>query len=271
MNHNPVSVIIPAYNRADRLPSSVNSVLQQTHQELEVIVIDDGSSDNTEQVLSSINDDRLHYHRLQINHGAAHARNIGVSLARYDSIAFNDSDDMWHPEKLEQQLSYWSDHPEDILVYCAYKADLPNGEYVSFPSEEQGTPDTLSGNIFYYLLYRPSIGTPTILTTKKVFLASGGFDPAYPALEDWDFSIKAARLGNVGYVNRILVTVDFFSDNRISESKLNFYKARCMILNNYKEEIKAIDLFDLYADSLMDKAIEEGYGEVVRQFLQIDS
>ena len=89
----PVSVIIPTYNRAYRITTSIQSVLNQTYSELEVIVVDDGSTDNTEEVVSAIGDSRLKYHRLEENKGAANARNIGVSLAHNDVIAFNDSDE----------------------------------------------------------------------------------------------------------------------------------------------------------------------------------
>ena len=122
MSVQPVSVIIPTYNRGYRIAHSIQSVLNQSHSELEVIVVDDGSTDDTRELIAAIGDSRIKYHRLEENRGAANARNVGVSLASYDIIAFNDSDDIWHPDKLEKQLSYWKDNPECVSELKSFGA-----------------------------------------------------------------------------------------------------------------------------------------------------
>ena len=101
-----ISVIIPTYNRAGTILRSVNSVLNQTYKDLELLIIDDGSTDNTKELLEQINDDRIRYIYLGANSGASNARNAGVSYASGEWIAFQDSDDAWKPEKLELQLKF---------------------------------------------------------------------------------------------------------------------------------------------------------------------
>lgn len=271
MKDTPVSVIIPTYNRGHRLPASVQSVLDQTHDNLEVIVVDDGSTDDTEEIVRSIQDDRVKYLRLEKNGGVSRARNAGVSLARYDLIAFNDSDDLWHPDKLEVQLNYWREHPEDVLVYCAYKVDVPGGGIVRIPSAGE-EPDTLSGDIFYYLLLRPAIGTPTMILRKDLFEKTGGFDTAYPVMEDWELTVRLARMGTIGYVDEILLTVEASAADRKScvttvSAKLEHYEARCMLLARYLDEINEVGLFDTYAGEILSRAEKDGLTEQVKNMM----
>ena len=99
-----VSVIIPTYNRGRLILDSINSVLNQTYKNIELIVVDDCSTDNTEEILKSINDSRIKYVKLEKNSGACIARNKGIELSTGEFIAFNDSDDLWITTKLEKQL-----------------------------------------------------------------------------------------------------------------------------------------------------------------------
>ena len=116
-----VSVIIPTYNRVHTLPVSVESVLRQTYHNLEVIVVDDGSTDKTENYVRGLTDSRVRYVRNTGQHGPAAARNLGVRLARGEYVAFQDSDDEWHPDKLEKQMPILLNPKERIdIVYCEY-------------------------------------------------------------------------------------------------------------------------------------------------------
>ena len=95
----PVSVIIPTFNRVKTIANSIQSVLEQSYENLEIVVVDDGSTDDTESLVNEIieaNRNKIRYFKLDNNHGAAYARNFGVNKAKYDIIAFNDSDDLWH-------------------------------------------------------------------------------------------------------------------------------------------------------------------------------
>ena len=126
-NEEKVTVIIPTYNRAGTIAESVQSVLDQTYTNLEVLIIDDGSTDGTEAVINEFADERIKYVRLDKNGGVADARNIGVNMAKTDWIAFQDSDDVWHKDKLEKQMAYAKEYPEYALIYSKYKLIYQNG------------------------------------------------------------------------------------------------------------------------------------------------
>jgi glycosyltransferase involved in cell wall biosynthesis len=110
-----VSVVIPTYNSAHLLDDALQSVLEQTYKDFEIIVVDDGSTDNTSEVVSKYND-KLHYFRVD-NRGPAKARNYGISKATGKYIAFLDADDKWLPTKLEKQVSMFEQNPEFGMVF----------------------------------------------------------------------------------------------------------------------------------------------------------
>ncbi|MBO7612155.1 MAG: glycosyltransferase family 2 protein [Elusimicrobia bacterium] len=115
-NTDLISVILPTYNRAHLIKRSVESILNQTYQNIELIIIDDGSTDNTKEVIESLNDKRIVY-IYQKNQGCCAARNKGIEVARGNYIALQDSDDAWHPDKLEIQINALKENNADV-VFC---------------------------------------------------------------------------------------------------------------------------------------------------------
>lgn len=101
-----ISIIIPTFNREHLIQKAVESVLDQSYTDIEVIVIDDGSTDNTEEKVRLIEDERVRYLKLNNNGGACRARNKGAEIARGEYLAFQDSDDIWHKDKLEKQIRF---------------------------------------------------------------------------------------------------------------------------------------------------------------------
>ena len=108
-----ISVVIPTYNRANTIKRSIESVRDQSYPVSEIIVVDDGSVDTTEQTVLTIKDERIRYYKQDSNHGAAAARNKGVSLARFPIIAFHDSDDEWKIDKIKKQVEYMEANREN--------------------------------------------------------------------------------------------------------------------------------------------------------------
>lgn len=155
-----VSVIIPTYNRAKVLSESIRSVLDQTCSDLELLVIDDGSTDNTDDLIRSFSDKRLVYLK-QLHQGACAARNLGIEKSRGDYVAFNDSDDIWEKNKLQKQLDFLQKQQAD-LVYCGMRRII--GEETGYfpadqkPQEPVTIEKMLSGN---------KISTQTILVKKR--------------------------------------------------------------------------------------------------------
>lgn len=183
-----ISVVLPTYNRAGTLERAIRTVLGQTFRALELIVVDDGSTDGTAAVLAAIGDERLRPMRLPRNRGAAAARNAGLAEARAAWIAFQDSDDEWLPQKLDLQWQVAAEAPPEVgLILGGYLAEQQSRRTAVRPasilSGGDAQPDLLDG--------WPII-TPTWLARKSLLDALGGFDTSYACLEDWDLVFRMA-------------------------------------------------------------------------------
>ena len=127
-----ISVVIPTYNRKDKLPACIASVLAQTYPNLEVIVVDDASTDGTERLFDRGTDPRVHYVRYGDNRGACYARNLGAQRAHGSILAFQDSDDLWHPDKLQKQYDLLTATGAD-LCYCGMNRVATSGSSFYYP------------------------------------------------------------------------------------------------------------------------------------------
>ena len=176
-----VSVVIPCYNRAAVLEKSVRSVLEQSYSALELILVDDGSTDQTRQVIEEIKDPRLRY-VYQQNAGACAARNHGAALAKGKYIAFHDSDDVWHPDKLEKQMQVMQEKHPDVVV-CKMKRFDADGSIVLYPKRIGEGFVSAQDDLF-------GIGTQTILARREVLEAEPFFSemPRYQDLE-WIYRV----------------------------------------------------------------------------------
>lgn len=181
-----VSVIIPAYNRENTIVQSAKSVLDQTYKDLELIIVDDCSSDGTKSIVLSLaaEDDRVHYFRHEKNQGACIARNTGIEAAKGDYIAFQDSDDIWHLDKLEKQMNSIIKSNADV-VFCKYNR-LLDGKLVEIgPSQyTEGFLDPVV-NLF-------SIGTQTLLGKREVF-EEFRFDSDLPRFQELELLIRITK------------------------------------------------------------------------------
>lgn len=185
MTEELVSVIIPSYNMARFLPQAVESVLAQTYANLEIQIIDDGSKDDTQEVVRQwAQDPRIRVHR-QVNGGLSHARNQGVALTRGDFIALLDADDIWEPQKLARQLPLFRGRPELGVVYSDYSrmdADgkpLPNG-----PTQMH------RGKVSGPLLIENFVPASTTVVRRACFERCGGFDVALRTGEDYEMWLR---------------------------------------------------------------------------------
>lgn len=268
MHRDYVSVIIPTWNRADKLARSVKSVLDQTHGALELIVVDDASTDDTERVVSGFNDNRIIYHRLEENGGAGRARNEGVMLAQYDLIAFQDSDDEWIPEKLEKQVSYMQAHPAFSMVYCKFR-NIVNGSD-SFDVFSRFSGGNMEGDIFSDLLSRNTIGTPTVLVKREAFISCGGFDITYRCLEDWECFLRFSRDHSIGFIDEYLVNAYREIGTGVSSDVVEHFRSRLRMLKEHQAYLEqnrmlAQELAGVFAEAKMEKMEEE----VKRMFIEI--
>jgi len=193
-----VSVIIPSYNSAPYLPETLDSILSQSYQDFEIIVVDDGSTDNTREVIQPF----LKYinYVYEKNKGPAPARNTGIRAAKGKFIAFNDSDDTWLPQKLAIQIDYFQNHPEIGLVYT----DVILFSEEGIPSPVKFEPN--SGNGFYRLLLKNYIPTMAVMVKRECFDKVGLFDerPEVEAAEDYDMWLRITRQFQIGYIEQKL-------------------------------------------------------------------
>lgn len=262
-NEEKVTVIIPTYNREGTIAESVQSVLDQTYSNLEVLIVDDGSTDGTESVIKEFTDGRITYVRLDKNGGVANARNVGVNLAKTDWIAYQDSDDVWHKDKLEKQMAYAKEYPEYALIYSKYKLIYQNGVESIMP----GAPlEVMEGDMFKALLERNVIGAPTVLVKREAFIDAGGFDTEFKALEDWDFVIRFARRYRIGYIDEILMDARMLSGG-VSSGIANYYEARCRMLRLYKDDMLQEGVFDSVVTNILEKAQRRGILDAVQKMM----
>ena len=202
-----VSVIIPTMNRSKVLVRAVNSVLSQTYANLECIIVDGKSTDDTREIISSIHDQRLVFHVQTDNRNFSAAMNEGISLAKGDYVAFLDDDDEWLPEKLEKQMNLLLSSPAGTgMVYCWYNSydDLKNEKIFGFHP-------TLRGNIFSDILEKEGIcGTPTLLLKKEVFSKAGAFNEKVTFGDDGEFACRVAKHFDIDFVPEVLVKVHLY-------------------------------------------------------------
>jgi glycosyltransferase involved in cell wall biosynthesis len=192
-----VSVIIPTYNRAKFLPAAIDSVLTQTYGQVELIIVDDGSTDDTDQVLSSYGD-RIRVLKQQ-NAGPAIARNRGIGVATGDIIAFLDSDDQWLPSKLERQVeSLKAAGPDVICCLCNCTVLYANGGKTSTFAIADTTPDCATGmwlNPVEVLLNRFVMFNQAIAIRREVLERVGYFDESLRFGEDYELPFRLALEG----------------------------------------------------------------------------
>lgn len=183
-----VSVIVPTCNRPHLLPRSLGSVLAQSFDDFEVLVIDDGPSDETAAAVAAFHDPRLRYLRQPRNGGVSRARNRGLMEARGAFIAFLDDDDAWLPDKLARQVALFRSLPPEVgLVHAGIEVVHASGTTTVLPAEAHG-------DIHRPMLVRNVIpGCGTVMIRREVVAAVGLFDETFPAIEDYDYWLRITR------------------------------------------------------------------------------
>jgi glycosyltransferase involved in cell wall biosynthesis len=230
-----VSVLVPAHNRGHFISRAVQSVLAQTFHDLEVIIIDDGSRDDTAMRVMELAqaDQRVRYLRHETNRGAQAARNTGIRSAQGEYIALLDSDDEWLPSKLERQMTLFTrSSPELGVVYCGYRHVFEDG---------WGDQDRLvrvSHNPYVELLTSYGLGPSSILVIRKSVLdRSGGCDERVRAYQEWDLCIRLARYGEFDYVPEPLSIYHMHSGVTMSKDILRNAQGYLDVVNSHGEEM----------------------------------
>jgi glycosyltransferase involved in cell wall biosynthesis len=213
-----VSVIIPTYNRYKFLGEAIQSVLDQTFASYEIIVVDDGSSDDSRSLVKRFAEqsDRIHYH-YQDNQGVSVARNFGISKAKGKYIAFLDSDDLFLSTKLEKQAKYLQENPAVGMVYSSFITIDEHSNYTATHTANA------SGYIYRELLYNCKIATPTVMLKRYVLDKIGGFDTSMILAEDIDLWIRVAEHFEIQAITEPLIKVREFPGNTFRDHKQILY------------------------------------------------
>ena len=227
-----VSVVIPTHNRADLLPRAIKSVLNQTFKDFEVIVVSDGSTDETDTIMSEIvnSDERIKYINYSPGRGGNYARNAGIKAAKGEYVGFLDDDDEWLPEKLEKQMLLFDNKKNTVLVYTGVHIIYVNEktEYSFIPKQH--------GDLSHTILLDNCIGsTSTPLVRKTVFEKAGVFDNDLGALQDYDLWIRIAQYGDIEVVSEELINYyNYRGTKQVSAVTEKYEQAFAYINNKYK-------------------------------------
>lgn len=213
-----VSVVIPTYNRASLVQRAIESVRQQTYENLEIIVVDDSSTDETPEVVPTIDDPRVEYVRHETNRHGAAARNTGVKYASGEYVAFLDDDDEWYPKKIEKQVKALDESPEEVaMIYCW--ADVYREGHTNNPVA--ASEPTVSGEIFEETLTSNPIGaTSTLVIDSEALETVGGFDEDLERGQDSDLIRRIAANYRVDYVPERLVRHWIHDEGRIQDDSI---------------------------------------------------
>lgn len=225
-----VSVILPTYNRADILGESIRSVLEQTYEQLELIVVDDASTDDTPRVVRNVPDDRVVYLRHDRNKGAPAARNTGLAEARGEYVAFQDSDDEWFPRKLERQMRAFERASADVGVVYTGMLRAEQGETRRLPYPGVAQP---RGDIRPSLARQNFIPTQAALVRRECFDAVGTFDADVWPLEDWELWIRLSEQFQFELVDDVLAAAEVRPDSISTDSRAKV-EARERIVNKHR-------------------------------------
>lgn len=266
-----VSIVLPTYNRAHTIHKSVESLLTQTYQDIEIIVVDDGSTDNTQQIINDLQeqDPRIRYLKQPHQKGANTARNRGVREAKGEYIAFQDSDDHWLPHKLAAQM----DAIQITGVKAAFTAfwKIQGQKKIQIPKKNRGIkPGTHS--FHKELLKGNFIALPTFVVEKGLVQQAGEFDEKLPRLQDWEMFLRLSRLTDFIYINQPMLNAYIGSDNITSKKHL-YRKSLEFIIKKHRDDFEAhpvalaIQNANLLIDATKEKKVKQVFSYICNAFL----
>ena len=249
-----VSVIVPTYNRPDASERALRSVLGQSREDFEVIVVDDASTDSTAERCRSIHDPRIRVHRQAANGGVARARNTGMRLARGRYLAFLDSDDQWEPTKLERQLAALQALDEGwAMVYCGMRVRSEQDALRVLIPERRGE---LADALLKENFIQPGGSGP--LMRRSAVAAVGFFDESLSAIEDWDYWLRLAQLFRIEVVPEALCvyddTGDDQADRRSRHVKRNI-RARQQFFAKHRDALRRAGLAQAFLWQTVDRCL----------------
>lgn len=229
-----ISVVLPTYNRGYIISRAVESILNQTFSDFELIIVDDGSTDNTESVVRTFRDPRIRYVK-ELHRGGAAARNTGIFISRGEFIAFQDSDDEWLPEKLALQAeAFRGAGPEVGIVYTGFWKNTKEGARVYYPSASVRQKE---GNIYEELLHGNFVTNQAAMVRRECFYSVGGYDESLPGMHELDLWLRMAKRYEFTYIPKGLVVTHFTEDSITAHHEYRL-KGREIIFSKHFEDFE---------------------------------
>lgn len=210
-----ISVIIPSYNSDKYIGEAIRSVLRQTCTDYEIIVIDDGSTDRTREIIEN-NFPKVRYFYIP-NQGVSRARNYGIQMARGEFIAFLDADDLWLPEKLEKQLNVFNADKELMLVFTEHQVFDANGFWKAKSSKKKRL---MRGDVVKNIFLYSHVTTSTVTVRRHAFQETGFFEEDLKAAEDDNLWMRIALKFRIHLLDEVLVHYRW-TENSLSRSAIN--------------------------------------------------
>lgn len=242
-----VSLVIPTFNCEQYLSEAIESVLNQTYCDFEILVVDDGSTDNTRAKIERYKS--MIRYIPQNNQGPSAARNLGIRHSNGKYIGFLDADDLWFPEKLKLQVDYLEQVHDVGLVTCDALSFKDNTILVPSMAEER---KLHSGWVLKYLLRENFLNTNNVLIKRDVFEKVGFFDEHRKFSEDYDLWLRIAKYYKIGYVDQVLTKYRIHNKNRslisreavekahlelvlkyLKDGRFSFFQRRAILAHNY--------------------------------------
>jgi glycosyltransferase involved in cell wall biosynthesis len=254
-----VSIIVPAYNAAKHISDTIKSVQNQTFKDFELIIIDDGSKDNTLEVIESFLDDKRIKYIFQENKGQASARNNGIREAKGSLIAFQDSDDLWKPNKLEKQLSLFDD-PSIGVCYSDVEVLDDETEKIIEYKRTNNFEQMRRGDILKDLIYYNFIPFASVIVRKTCLEKVKGMDESILIGDDWDLILRLSVFFKFDYVDERLLIYRAGHSTQLSKKIDLRYKYQDIIIDNlFKSHPQQLPIElkkKTYAFRLRDRASE---------------
>ncbi|WP_261133803.1 glycosyltransferase [Bacillus sp. Marseille-Q3570] len=234
-----ISVVMAVYNGDHYLQEAIESILNQTYQDFEFIIVNDGSFDNTAEILKDVQDSRVRIIHIPENKGAANALNIGIRKATGKWIAIQDADDISIPTRLEEQAVYIQEHPHLAALGTLKKCFSGNKEIPSkrLRSEEFGNFLISSEHMKAYRFYINPLCHGSVLFSKKIFEEVGGYDTSYRICYDYDLWMRMFEVGEIHKINKKLYQYRIHADSISNKKQL--YNEDWVVASNYiKKSVK---------------------------------
>lgn len=266
-----VSVIIPTFNRAQVLNRAIISVLNQTYKNFELIIVNDGSTDETDAVLVKLNNEKIIIME-QDNKGVSNARNNGIKKAQGEYICFLDSDDEWLDTKLEEQINYLKQNPKTVCIHTN-EVWIRNGVRVNqMKKHKKG-----GGDQYLPSLQLCLISPSTVFLKKQVLIELGCFREDFPVCEDYDLWLKLTSIYPIDYIDKPLIKKYGGHEDQLSKKffGMDYYRILAIdwILKNRElneaKRMQSIDILIKKTDILLNGKIKHGNYENFDAVMQI--